>query len=106
MNRRGALRSMMASVAVVGLAGCQSLTIPTPFGRVGGDGHPLSLAVQRALLNAPTTSGIQIEVTTREDEIIILKGTVDNEDQRYEAERVANGVDGVRRVDSILYVSD
>ena len=108
MNRRAALSSMLSTVAVFGLASCQGggFKIPQPFGRVGGDNAPLSLAVQNKFRQTPELSAIRVEIFTRDEDVIILKGQVDTEVLRYTAEQVASTVDGVRRVDSVLFVDD
>jgi len=110
MNRRAALRSVVASVAAVGLAGCQGALSRIPqVPRIGpprGDRHPLSLAVQDALRQSPLTSTVQLDITTREDSIIVLTGLVDNDTQFYEVERIARSVEGVEQVNSQVYVEE
>jgi len=104
MNRRAALRALFATTATVTLAACQGYSAPSPFGRRGGDGKPLSLAVQRAFREDPETLGIQIEVYSTDENVVILKGTVGTDAQRNGAERVATAVAEVRRVDNALWV--
>lgn len=108
MNRRTALRSMISTVAAVGLAGCAGVQLPTPFGRTGGDGAPLSQAVWAKLRSTPDISlGLtRVEVFTQGEDadVIVLKGSVISDDVRFNIERVAGTVEGVRSVQSILFV--
>jgi len=104
MNRRSALRTLLLAAGGVTLTACQGYTAPSPFGRRGGDGKPLSLAVQRALRADPETIGIQIEVYSTDENVVILKGSVSTDNQFNGAERVALSVADVRRVDNALWV--
>ena len=109
MNRRLALRSMLSTAAVVGLSACQGgFRVPTPFGRTGGDGAPLSQAVWAKLRSTPDISLelTRVEVFTRGEDadVIVLKGSVISDDVRFNIERVAGAVEGVRSLQSILFV--
>jgi osmotically-inducible protein OsmY len=104
MNRRTALRTVMAAAGVTALAGCRGFVAPSPGGRRGGDGKPLSLAVQEAFRSSADTNLVQIEVYSTDEGVVILKGIVGTEAELYATERVALTVDGVRRVDNALYV--
>jgi len=112
MNRRVALRSLLTGAAIVGLAGCASgggVRIPTPFSRlgpVGGDNSPLSQAVWQKLRATPDVSASlsRLEVTSPRSGVIILKGRVTNENERFTIERIAGTVEGVEDVQSVLFV--
>jgi len=112
MNRRVALRSLISGIAIVGLAGCAAdggVRLPTPFaglGPVGGDNNPLSLAVWEKLRATPDISSAlsRLEVTTRGEDTIVLKGRVTNDNERFTIERVATSVEGVKEVESVLFV--
>ncbi len=103
MNRRVALRAVLAVAGVAALSGCRGLALPA-VGRRGGDGKPLSLNVQSALRNHPETNLLQIEVYSTDEDVVILKGIVGSTAELHAAERIATGVDGVRRVDNALFI--
>ncbi len=104
MNRRNAIRTVLAAAGVIALSGCRGFVAPSPGGRRGGDGKPLSLAVQNAFRSDAETSLMQIEVYSTDEGVVVLKGIVGTEAELHAAERVALTVDGVRRVDNTLYV--
>lgn len=105
MNRRIALRTLLASAGAVTLSACAGFQLPRPGGRVGGDGKPLSLAVLDALRkNSETSTLALIEVYSTEDDVIILKGPVPTDDKFYAVERIALQVEGVARVDNGTFV--
>jgi len=104
MNRRTAIKAVLTAAAGATLASCQGFSLPSPGGRRGGDGKPLSLAVQAALRKHPETTVLQIQVFSTDEDVVILKGTVLSEADFYAAERVATAVPDVRRVDNALFV--
>ena len=104
MNRRTALRTLLSTAGVATLVACQGYTPPRPFGRVGGDGKLLSLAVQRALRASPETNTVNIEVFSDDDGVVVLKGVVSSDGKFHAVERIAGGVDGVTRVDNATYI--
>ena len=107
MNRRNAVRTLLSVAGVAVLAGCQGRRFGAPvFGRAGGDGKPLSLAVHDALRSAAATNTIIIEVTSNDEGIVVLKGNVNNRLQFDEAERITLRVAGVTRVDNALFIRD
>lgn len=105
MNRRIALRTLLAAAGTVTLSACAGYQLPRPGGRVGGDGKPLSLAVLQEFGRNPETSNLAlIEVYSTEDDVIILKGPVPTDEKFYAVERIALQVEGVRRVDNGTFV--
>ncbi len=69
------------------------------------DTAQLSHLVRQALRNNAQTAQERIQVSSPNDDSITLSGFVSNDAVRYEAERVANNVSGVRFVLNNLDVS-
>lgn len=89
------------------VGGCQwdgGPLIEGDIGTVVDDTAALSVKVKKALRNSPQTSNVNIRVTTVSDDTVKLSGFVTNDAVLYEAERVANGVSGVRFVVNSLVV--
>lgn len=105
MNRRDAVRTLLSAAGVTALAGCQGLSLPPPRGVYGGDRNPLSLAVHEAFLTDAETNTLLIDVFSNDEGIVILKGRVESSAEFEAAERVANRVQGVNRVDNALFVT-
>ena len=93
--------SLVISLALV-IGGCTSgfgqPVITEPFLTTVDDTNDLSLAVKRALKKNSQTSIYNILVTTVNEDTIKLSGIVQDDATRFEAERVAGRVDGVRIV--------
>jgi len=102
------LRSACAALLLaLLLLGCENLPVDQqqPFGSVEDDGKPLSVEVSQALANSPQTTNLRITVQS-EDDVVKLKGGVNNPTERWMAEEVAAGVDGVRFVQNSLFVRE
>lgn len=74
------------------------------YGGKVNDDAPLSTRVRQALRNSPETAILRIQVSTLSDDSVKLSGSVSNDAIRYEAERVAGQVAGVRHVVNSLFV--
>lgn len=85
------------------LTGCDSIPLDKPFGEIGGDDKPLSIAVSKALHEKPQTTSMHITVKS-DDDVVTLKGFVNSPTERWMAEEVASAVDGVRHVINALYI--
>lgn len=81
-------------------------------GIVGTPGEPvasrtddasITTAVKSKLLADPDTSGLRIDVDTK-DQVVTLKGTVANQAEKREAVEIAKGTDGVKSVTDRLTI--
>jgi len=70
------------------------------------DSKPLSVQVRAALRNNGQTVTSRIRVSQDSEDTVKLTGAVNNSAVRYEAERVAYGVSGVRFVVNNLTIRD
>jgi len=68
------------------------------LGSVLNDDAELSVKVKRALRNSPRTAILNVNVATVSDDTVRIRGFVNTPELRYEVERVAGNVDGVRHV--------
>ena len=68
------------------------------LGSVLNDDAELSVKVKRALRNSPRTAILNVNVATVGDDTVRIKGFVNTTELRYEDERVAGNVEGVRHV--------
>ena len=96
-----------AIALAITLAGCQSVGAPIftdDFGTVVDDNSDLSIKVKQALKAAPRTAVNNILVTKVGDDTVKLSGYVSDDATLYEAERVANKVEGVRHVFNSLVI--
>lgn len=86
------------ALSVVGCAGNRTLGE-----RVDDAG--ITAKVKAGLAADPTAKAYQINVDTN-DGVVQLNGFVDSQDGKQAAERIAKGVDGVKRVDNNLTVGE
>ena len=70
------------------------------------DDSPLALQVGEALDERPELARFSIAVKSLDGGTVRLSGRVDNDAQRYAAERAAVGVPGVRSVINTIYVRE
>ncbi|MFK7854434.1 MAG: BON domain-containing protein [Granulosicoccus sp.] len=101
------IRGLLVGCLVLGVAGCSFDGEPIfkdgegpsidVLGKVE-DSAPLTVRVKKALRNNAQTSLARIQISSPSDDTIKLSGFVDNDATRYEAERVAGNVSGVRHV--------
>ncbi len=99
------IRSLAAVVLAFSLVACESLPLDQPvFGGSAVSDTPLVAEVQKALKENAQTSRLRIKVTSDED-VIILRGTVESDAQAFTAEQVAASVAGVRVVSNHLYAA-
>ena len=68
------------------------------LGSVLNDGAELSVKVKRTLRNSPRTANLNVNVVTISDDTVRISGFVNTTELRYEVERVAGNVEGVRHV--------
>ncbi len=88
---------------VVGACGFDGQPVITDdFVTVVSDDAELSLRVKQALRDSPQTAVLNIDVSTISEDSVRLSGFVSNDATIYEAERIANGVPGVRIVVNTL----
>lgn len=99
------MRSLAAVVLAFSLVACESLPLDQPI--LGGSAlsdTPLVAEVQKALKENAQTAGLRLKVSADED-VIILRGTVQTDAQAFTAEQVASSVAGVRVVSNHLYTA-
>ncbi len=97
------VRSVLVVALALSLAACEAVPVDQPlFGGSADSDTPLVAEVLKALENNPQTSGLRLKVSADED-VIILRGTVNTPDQINIAEQVAGSVAGVRVVSNHLY---
>jgi len=97
-------RCFMAAVLVVSLASCDTVPIEQPL--LGGEAvsdSPLVDQVKAALKKNGQTTSLRLNITAVDD-VIILRGLVQNDQQMQAAEQVASKVAGVRHVTNNLYL--
>ena len=95
--------SLAAVALALSLTACETIALDQPV--LGGEAvsdSPLVAEVKKALKNNPQTTMIRVKVSADED-VIILRGTVDNQAQITAAEQIAASVRGVRVVSNHLY---
>lgn len=100
------IRSVAAVALALSLLACESIPLDQPI--LGGSAlsdTPLVAEVQKALKNNPQTARLRLKVSADED-VIILRGTVENDSQAYAAEQIAASVKGVRVVSNHLYTAN
>ena len=107
-----ATRVLVAAALALSLAACETTSEGASstddlliLGEKADTNSTLVTQVQRALKNNPETMLLRIKVLAVED-VIILKGMVDNEQLSHTAERVAGNVAGVRHVTNNLYLAN
>lgn len=94
-----ALRTLLALVLVVGLGACSTNVAPS----VQADDAAITATVKTQLAADPDVAAHNIDVDTNKG-IVTLSGTVEDQNEKQEAERIASGVDGVQRVINNLTV--
>lgn len=108
------IRGIFIGVVVLGVSGCAfdgkpifkdgesaDVKIFEPI----NDSAPITLKVKRALRNNAQTAQERIQVSSPSDDTVKLSGFVSNDAAKYEAERVAGNVSGVRFVQNNLDVN-
>lgn len=101
------IRCVLVGCLAVGIAGCSFDGEPIfkdgegpnigVLGKVE-DSEPLTLRVKKALRNNGQTAQARIQISSPNEDTVQLSGFVSNDAVRYEAERVASNVTGVRFV--------
>lgn len=108
------IRGLLVGCMVLGIAGCsfdgepvfkdgESLDVKVlePV----SDSAPITVLVKKALRNNAQTAQERIQVSSPSDDVVKLSGFVSNDAARFEAERIAGTVSGVRLVQNNLAVS-
>lgn len=96
MNKRTTLRAALI-VFITATAACSMERTP----RAQVDDAALATRVSSRLASDPDVSKVEIDVDVL-DQVVTLRGIVDNETERQEAERVAEGTPGVDRVRNLI----
>jgi hyperosmotically inducible protein len=96
MNKRTTLRAALI-VFVTATAACSMERAP----RAQVDDAALATRVSSRLASDPDVSKVEIDVDVL-DQVVTMRGIVDNETERQEAERVAEGTPGVDRVRNLI----
>ena len=108
------IRGVLVGCLVVGISGCGFDGGPIFTGGESSnvkvfepvnDDAPISVRVKQALRNNAQTSLERIRVSSQSDDTVTLSGFVSNDAARYEAERIAGRVSGVRFVQNNLDVA-
>jgi|GEM_PF-6761285 len=97
-------RCLVAFALSVSLASCETTALEQPL--LGGNAvadSALANDVRAALKKNPQTTRLRIKVSSIED-VIVLRGSVGNDQESETAEQVAGKVSGVRHVTNHLCV--
>jgi len=99
MNKLNRKLIVLASVTLLGLAGCAS----SGGGNNYFDDAMVTARVKKAIYNEPSLKVTDISVST-EDAVVALNGAVKTRAERARAAEVARKVEGVKRVNNLLKV--
>jgi hyperosmotically inducible protein len=97
MNKRNTLLRAALIGVITATAACSMERAP----RAQVDDAALATRVSSRLAADPDVSKIEIDVDVL-DQVVTMRGIVDNETERQEAERVAEGTPGVDRVRNLI----
>ena len=95
------LKALMLSVAVAALAGCAT---SRPMDDQANDAV-ITSKIEAKLAADPQTESYEIDTDTQNGRVV-LRGFVENEAERSQAERLAKNTQGVRSVDNQLKLGD
>jgi osmotically-inducible protein OsmY len=100
------VQGLMAVVLALSLTACETIDTTQPvFGGEAVDDSQMVENVKAALNRHPDTKLLRLKVSAIDD-VIVLKGLVNNDQQRYTALQVAGRVEGVRHVTNNIYLRD
>lgn len=100
------VQSLLAIMMALTLTACETNSFDPSQPLLGGeaiDDSPLVSDVKAALRSNGQTALLRLTVTAVDD-VIILKGLVSNDQERYTAVQVAGSVEGVRYVTDNIYL--
>jgi len=105
-SRRSALKLLLAGSVVFTATACESLDSLPRFGSSSStDGSELALRVRTALRKHPYTSQLNVSVTSRSEDVVVVKGPVGNQSDIDNLDLVAHQVEGVRHAYIEAYVA-